>query len=142
VIYLAGYIAPGRATDKLTRAVTGSRFSHVELTDGQWWLAASWRDGGVRAKRIREDPGHWVKTPLRDGEMLWERMAQHIGARYDFWGAVLGPTLGINPNNPSRWFCSELFAASRGLPRPWTYCPGRVMALELKTEPRTRFARQ
>ncbi|MEO9630961.1 MAG: hypothetical protein ABJG14_11035 [Sulfitobacter sp.] len=127
MIYLAGYVAPGRLTDKLTRFFTGSPVSHVELTDGRWWLAASWRDGGVRTKKIEEVPGHWIKVPMADGETVWHFMEQYIGARYDLIGAITGPTTGLNLGRCEDWFCSEIMAGGQGHPKPWTVSPGAIM---------------
>lgn len=112
MIYLAGYVAPGLFTDKLTRFVTGSPVSHVELTDGRW-----------------------IKVPMADGEAVWHFMEQYIGARYDLIGAITGPTTGLNLGRCEDWFCSEIMAGARGHTKPWTVCPAGLWTA-CKTVPR------
>lgn len=126
MIWLAGYVARGKPMDWLVRAVTFSPVSHVELTDGETWLSASLRDGGVRMKRMRPKPGHWLLEPLPDGKGrdAWDFMARQIGARYDLRGAIIGPVLGLDVGVSDAWFCSEIIAAALGWDDPHTVAPG------------------
>lgn len=114
MIYLAGYVGRGKPLDWCIRAATASRYSHVELVDAprSSWASASWRDGGVRAKRIKPKAGHWhlTRLPTERGRAAWEFVAAEAGKGYDVAGAVFGPTLGLRLGAPDRWFCSELIA--------------------------------
>lgn len=114
MIYLAGYVGRGRPLDWAIRAATASSYSHVELVDDQRsaWASASWRDGGVRVKRIEPKLGHWdlKRLPTERWRAAWEFVAEQGGKPYDIAGAMFGPTLGLRLGAPDRWFCSELIA--------------------------------
>lgn len=96
----------------LIRWVTGSRWSHVALVDGDEVIEAVWPR--VRVARLsdvlRAYPAHTYAdlpctTPL--GVLLAAR--SQVGKPYD-WTALLGLLLRRDWQLDRRWFCSELVA--------------------------------
>lgn len=132
---IALYVGRGDWTDRLIRAVTRSPYSHVELVDlarsgpaRMHCVSASMRDGGVRVKLIDVTPGHWKIVPLAAwaSPQAFRKASLYAGQRYDLWGAVLGPTLGLGLHNVDRWFCSELVGWALGLPKSHALSPGHL----------------
>lgn len=124
--------------DQAIRAVTRSRYSHVEMIAGKastgalhWCISASPRDGGVRAKRIYLRPDHWDLVHVRaDPVRARAAIMTHAGAPYDLVGALASPLRLPFPVGPRDWlFCSEIVAATLRLPEPWAYSPGRLAAV-------------
>lgn len=112
----------------LVRKWTSSPYSHVELvfSDGMAG-SSSFADGGVRLKQIDFGPQHWdfiaLPAHLESAARAWFEL--HVGDKYDLRGNaqfILAPA----GNDESRWFCSEAFAASLGIPEPWRYDPGTL----------------
>jgi hypothetical protein len=118
-----------RLFDWLVRLVTRSPYSHCEIViDGVCW-SSSIRDGGVRAKRIDLDSGHWHVIPLHtDPARALAWFKSHMGQGYD-WLGVLRFIVPFIPQRAGRWFCSEACAAALGLPCPSHYSPGGLAAL-------------
>jgi hypothetical protein len=126
------YRASGRWQDAAIRAATGSPYSHVELLFGPVvdgaaaCISASKRDGNqVRVKPIRFKPGHWdfLDVPALDPAATWARAHAHLGAPYDFLGAVLTITPWARAS-ANRWFCSQLLGHAAGLSDPHVLTPG------------------
>lgn len=110
--------------DRLTCAWTKSRYSHCELVIDGLCYSSSKRDGGVRAKQINLDSGHWHVFDVKgDAEAAKQWFREHFGARYDVAG-LFGFVLPWRTHNPDRWFCSEACAAALKIPEPWQLSPG------------------
>lgn len=126
MIRLAFYIGAGRVDDRVIRWVTRSPFSHVELVapDGRA-ISSSGRDGGVRWADIDFRSGRWtlVAVPWAPADTL-ERIAEHLGARYDFAGLLGAQVVNLRRGDPRRWFCSEICAHALGMASPSRYAPG------------------
>jgi hypothetical protein len=91
--------------------VTHVEAIHAEHTDGTVTIAsASLRDGGVRSKRVRLNPAHWliVDVPQWDVARSIELLAATNGMPYDWRGAVA--TAFPGSQDSSRWFCNEWVA--------------------------------
>lgn len=135
---LAFYKAKGTWVDQLIRLVTRSPYSHVELiTEPDLYFAdgsmrctsSSLRDGGVRVRNIILKPGHWdiVEVEWYAGDLPYF-FKQFIGAKYDFAGLIFSQFFNWRRQDNQRWFCSELIAASLGIPNPSSYSPGELKA--------------
>lgn len=87
--------------------VTHVEAIHAEHDDGTTTIAsASLRDGGVRSKRVRLNPLHWliVDVPIWDVQRSIELLAMTEDAAYDIRGAVATVFLG-SPDS-DKWFCN------------------------------------
>lgn len=118
-----------RATlwDRIICLVTGSRFSHVELSfvdNDPLYLcwSSSTRDKGVRCANIDIRSGHWELVPL-DINTSDEWFIQHKGKSYDYVG-LIGTIIKLPFfSSKNKWFCSEIIAEFLGLPSSWKYTP-------------------
>lgn len=126
---IAGYVGFGRPLDWIIRAGTLDIISHTELVHGDWWVSASWRNGGVKCRKIIPKPAHWTYVDLPDdiGAQAFAFVMSHEGAPYDIPGALFGPTLGIRTEINGKWFCHEILGAAIGLPKPWRLNGTRLM---------------
>lgn len=129
--------AVAKAADSLVRAVTLSRYSHVEVIAGTadldapaWCVSSSFRDGGVRGKTITLRADRWdlVEVPGPCFTPVNRFLSLRGGMPYDFLGALLSPLrLPTEPRTTKgAWFCSEVAAQIMGVPDPWAYSPGRL----------------
>lgn len=147
-LYVAGYKAPGKLTDKVVRAALSVRhftpviYSHVELLVDrpyplgnfyndylQHSLAASKRDDNeVREKPIYFTAGHWDFVELRhDPDInVWEEAETLIGTPYDLWGAILCVTPWARLHPDKEW-CSGMIADICMWEDPETYDPHMIM---------------
>ena len=79
--------------------------------------SASYRDGGVRFKRIDldETPGKWVRAPViiepEEARAMRSWCEKHVGGRYDIPG-VLAFKLPFVRHRLNWWFCSEICTAA------------------------------
>lgn len=137
-----------RFLDQLICAVTGSRYSHVELVYdynpydrfGQCY-SSSPREGGIRPQLIDFNTGHWevftFSTDLSKSEInKW--FTQRLDCKYDWFGAV-GARFPFVKEEPSRWFCSEAVATCLNLPNPHSLSPQELFELIVEKEGTTRI---
>lgn len=112
--------------DRLICAITGSRFSHVELSiydslGSHMCWSASTRDGGVAYRRIINS-GNWEVIDLfidKDHEWFF----QHRYKKYDYLG-LIGTIIRLPFfSSKNKWFCSEIIAEFLGLKDSWKYTP-------------------
>lgn len=98
---------------------TFSRYSHVELvTSDGWCWSSSYRDGGVRRKRIDLTSGKWDVVDIGGDEpkaVAW--FFAHNGQHYD-WLGIVRFVLPFAKQRPGEYFCSEAVATALGLPEP------------------------
>lgn len=123
---LAFYRGRRTISDRVICAVTRSEFSHVEcLADDGRAISSSGRDGGVRWKSISFHPNRWeiVEVPWAPPDAV-DRIATHLGSRYDFWGLLGSQLLNFRRQSNQRWFCSEICAHALGMAAPHRYSPG------------------
>jgi len=96
---------------------TLSGYSHAELVIDGVCHSSSWRDGGVRARRINLASSRWTVVPVpgadADAARAW--FDAHMGARYD-WPGILSFISPVR-HHKDRWFCFEAVGAALGLPR-------------------------
>lgn len=113
-----------RIFDGITRFFTRGKYSHCEIAilqaDGAYLCyTSSYRDGGVRIKRMSLPSDKWDLIPiegLSDGEVRRYFTATQ-GSGYDLLGA-LGCVAGLR-QHPDRYFCSEwcynaIFGSNQG----------------------------
>lgn len=120
-----------RLQDRAIRLATRGRYSHVELIGrtvlhGAFarCLSSSGRDGGVRAKHILLRPESWDLVELRIEPLEPVNfICTRIGAGYDYTGLLFSQVLALGRHDETRWFCSEIIAASLGLPNPQRVSP-------------------
>ena len=115
----------GRHLDK-----TNYRHTEIILSSGIS-VSSSYLDKGVRFKQIDYNvPGMWDFFPLPDhlepGVIRWYK--EHEGEEYDNMGN-LRFMFGLVDEDKDKWFCTESNAASMGLPDPWRYSPGGLLAI-------------
>lgn len=112
--------------DRVICAITGSRFSHVELSyydslGSHMCWSASTRDNGVRLTRI-EPKDNWVIVDLlikKDPDWFFE----HRSKKYDYLG-LIGTIIHLPFfSSKNKWFCSEIIAEFIGLKDSWKYTP-------------------
>lgn len=116
---------------------TLSRYSHVELVIDGVCYTSSARDGGVRAKRIDLESGHWdvvtLPADFRDEAKALAWFRSHLGQRYDWLGVFrFAPFLRWLPHRPRQWFCSEAVAAALGFPDPETWTPADLAGVVME----------
>lgn len=103
---------------------------HAEHDNGEVTIAsASYRDGGVRSKRCKLNPAHWVivDVPMLDVGQSIAYFKKNDGKPYDKKGAWATLLPGNNPDDKE--FCSESFLASVGVPAAGTFGPHHVAAI-------------
>ena len=112
--------------DNLICYITGSRFSHVELStydsfNSHMCWSASNRDGGVRYVRIEvKDNWEILDLPVHK-DPNW--FFQHRSKKYDYLG-LIGTIIHLPFfSSKNKWFCSEIIAEFIGLKDSWKYTP-------------------
>lgn len=114
----------GLLLDRLIARHDDGPYSHVEIVfDDRPRLgtspcfSSSWRDGGVRFKRLRlggEEAGQWDLIPVRLDPRQVDKLRRwcvgRIGGRYDVPG-VLAFKLPCVRHRLGWWFCSEICVA-------------------------------
>lgn len=143
---VAHYIGAHRGDDLLARIGWAAvravqrgpwrRVTHVEAIhevheDGTCTIASSsLRDGGVRDKRVRLTPGHWliVDVPQWDVRASVDLLEDTRGMPYDWRGA--GATVLPLRQSPAGYFCTEWVAAPY-LRAPHLFGPAQLAAITL-----------
>ena len=140
--YIGNHSADGlaaRAGWALTRYTQAGPFGqvthceaiHEEFSNGEVLIAsASLRDGGVRAKRVRMNPAHWmiVNCPVWSVSASIDLFEKTKGNGYDLRGALATRLPGNH--NSDRWFCNEWVGAPF-LPAPQNFGPHQFAAVTL-----------
>jgi hypothetical protein len=84
--------------------------THVEFHLDGTGYSSSYRDGGVRAKKIDLNK-NWIYTELLITEeqrsLLLEFFEKEKGKKYDLKNIFFNKILGLKRDNPDRWICSE-----------------------------------
>lgn len=129
-----------RAGWYLTRLVQKGEYKHVthceaihrEHSDGSVTIASSsLRDNGVRSKRVKLNPAHWmiVDVPQWDVRQSIKFFKEHDDVLYDIRGALA--TVLPGREDSSRMFCNESVGASVGLKTPHCFQPAQFAAISL-----------
>lgn len=104
----------GQITSSAIKAFTASPYHHVGIIDGDLVIEAR-MFSGVICSQISEykNRGDWlvVEIPVEDEGKAIEFARAQLGKRYDLAGAV-GLPFRASWQDPSKWYCSELLAAS------------------------------
>lgn len=111
---IAFYKGSGDYIDAMIRWWTKSPYSHSEIvfSDGMWF-SASYRDDGVRFKKIEPKDGNWDYVTLDADESAVRSWCQRQHGGYDFVAIMLlvAKVPMIRPDR-KRWFCSEICTAA------------------------------
>lgn len=115
--------------NRLTSWWTEGPYSHTEIlfSDGMSG-SASFRDKGVRLKRIEYEPSKWdfLVPPKGLGENLARAYIEsRLGHRYDVKGLASFVLQNLKDNG-KRDFCSEVCMGALGYPESWRYSPNLV----------------
>ena len=133
-IKLAFYKGKGDWKDKFIRFWTRSKYSHVELVLGEYWISTSPRINAVAKRKINYHPENWDivdasnKSKYSSEEIL-ERYEKIKGAKYD-WLAIFFSVGIFNLlnncilENKDKYICSETAAYLIGLDNACKYDPG------------------
>ena len=123
-VYIAFYKSQSHVFNRAVSWWTRGPYSHVELVVNGVWYSSSFRDGGVRAKKIDHDPNHWdlIPAPWIDVQSAVDWFHQHMDLKYDVLGLV-GFVARRVPDSRHMYFCSEAVAASIGFDEPWRLDP-------------------
>ncbi|MEM7809227.1 MAG: hypothetical protein AAF561_14050 [Planctomycetota bacterium] len=115
----------GRMLDRLVARHDPGPHSHVELVFDERprlgtsvCFSSSWRDGGVRFKRLQlggDRADRWDLVPVRLGPRQVDRLRRwcvnQVGGRYDIPG-VLAFKWPCVRHRLNWWFCSEIMIAA------------------------------
>lgn len=116
-------IALHKFTHWLICLVTRSQYSHCELVIDGMCYTSSVNDGGVRAKYLNLESGHWdVLDVSGDKAAAKAWFDARMGKAYD-WVGVMRFLIPFMSKNADQWFCSEAVAESLGIPDAYTYTP-------------------
>jgi hypothetical protein len=91
--------------------VTHVEAIHTEYSDGSVFIASSSiRDNGVRGKRVKLNPAHWMIVDMPQWDTLLSvNFLEHTKyAPYDWRGAIA--TCMPGHENDNSWFCNEWVA--------------------------------
>lgn len=114
------------------RQVTHTEMILDEMADGSVLIgSSSLRDGGVRIKKTKLTPGHWliVDVPSWDVGQSFKWFEKHKGDQYDLRGALA--TVLPGSQYYDRWYCSEACAASVGIVEPQLFGPAQYAAIAM-----------
>lgn len=136
MVRLAFYKAQDHLFNRLVAWWTNGPYSHVEVIleekDGEYvCLGCSFRDGGVRLKKMPLPADRWDIVEYTYADVSVERAydwyAFYREAKYDLLGlfGFIGRR-GVQDNR--RWFCSEAVADILRLHEPWRYDPNTLYA--------------
>lgn len=128
-MHVAFYKGKTRLFNRLVSWWLRGPYSHCELVlqtspDGVSLCASSsFMDGGVRLKNMVLDPDHWNLVLVGGSPAkAWSWAVDHEDDHYDVLG-LLGFVWRRQPDDKTKWFCSEAVAAMLGLPDPWRFDP-------------------
>jgi hypothetical protein len=114
------------------RQVTHTEMILDEMADGSVLIgSSSLRDGGVRIKKAKLNPAHWliVDVPSWDIGQSFNWFIKHKGDKYDLWGALA--TVLPSSQYYDRWYCNEACAASVGIVEPQLFGPAQYAAISM-----------
>ncbi len=127
--------------DHIICALTGGRFSHVELVlyktkdDLYLCFSSSHRDRGLRFKEIDIHSGSWVfiePENLPTLAAIGDFYSRYKNARYDYIGLVSTVYPMANFNITNRLFCSELVSEVFNIKHPYKVSPQGLYDLLIK----------
>ena len=126
-MYLAFKVKAETLVERLIAFFTGSSKVHCELVTSlykdQFFGYTSMPFEGVTKHWVRYEPDAWefLKIPDTECVNVLDFYEKTKNRRYDYLGC-LGFVFG-NPDDPSRYFCSEWCAECLGLENPSKYTP-------------------
>lgn len=117
----------------LIRAWTRSPYSHCEMALDGTGYSSSLMDGGVRAKKIDFNSGHWdlIPVPWINEFAVKDYYDATRHQTYGYMVLVLSQFLNRNYNSSRSVICSEWCAEVMGIPSPSMYSPARLAELVL-----------
>lgn len=126
---IAFYTGRSRIFNKLVCWWLRGHISHGELvlsTDASGvseCASSSFMDDGVRVKKMRLNPAHWVLLPV-DGDEAFARrwLLEHEEDRYDLLG-LFTLVWRRGPSDSGKCWCTEAIAAMLNYDDPWRFDP-------------------
>jgi len=117
VVFYKAWVA-GNILDKLVTVWTMGPYSHCELLfSDNICFSSSWRDKGVRFKKINLLPDRWIAVEIpttKEQEKnirAWCKEREDKGEVYDWWG-IANFVLPFIKQKDDDWFCSEVCIAA------------------------------
>lgn len=135
-IYLAFQKGQRRWIECLTRFVTRSRYSHVEIFVSRGtprpgatytFLSSDSWSGQVRLREETLDPDIWeiVHVPWAPHD-AWDRGLALLGKSYDKMALLLTHVFNFRRKTPDAYICTDVCGHALGLTNPYTYAPGEL----------------
>lgn len=94
---------------------TKSKYYHIELIFGDYWISSNAECGGVTISPLAPLKHTWEYHDLGDIEITTKQLEyvkefikQQEGKKYDWLGIVCSQTLPFNWHSKNKWFCSEI----------------------------------
>lgn len=130
-VKLAMYKGKGGIGNAAIRWWTDSEYSHCELVVEGWCYSSSLMDGGVRAKKIDLDSGHWdvYELPWANATDILHYFHKSDPYKYSIVSLVTSQVFNRNKKEDTKQFCSQWCANALGLPSSSTYSPKTLLAL-------------
>lgn len=135
-IFLAFQKGQRRKCEWLTRFVTRSRYSHVEIFTSRgtprpgatysFISSDSWSDS-VRTRDEVLDPDLWdiLAVPWAPAD-AWDRAKSLLGRGYDKRALILTHFLNLRLKNDGKFICTEVCGQAIGLTDAFKYSPGEL----------------
>jgi len=128
-LIIALYKAQDHLFNKAVAWWTKGLYSHTELIFSNGMSgSSSFRDGGVRVKKIAYKPEKWDFIVLPHGwheGVAKDWFAYHAGEGYDNMG-IVGHVWPPTPDTKDRWVCSEAVLAALGYEESWRFGPNDI----------------
>lgn len=135
-IFLAFQKGQRRKCEWLTRFVTRSKFSHVEIFKSRgtprpgatysFISSDSWSDS-VRARDEVLDPDLWEVLPVPWAPVdAWDRAKGLLGSAYDKRALVLTHFLNLRRKDEGKYICTEVCGHAIGLTDAFKFSPGEL----------------
>jgi len=128
----AGWALTRMVQRGLYQRVTHTEMILDEMAGGSVLIgSSSLREGGVRIKKAKLTPGHWmiVDVPSWDSGQSFNWFIKYKGDKYDLRGALA--TVLPGSQYFDRWYCNEACAASVGIVEPQLFGPAQFAAITM-----------
>lgn len=138
-IFLAFQKGQRRKCEWLTRFITRSRYSHVEIFTSRgnprpgatytFISSDSWSDS-VRACAEVLDPNLWDVLPVPWAPVdAWDRARALLGSAYDKRALILTHFLNLRLKDEGKFICTEVCGEAIGLTEAFKYSPGELFTI-------------
>jgi hypothetical protein len=133
---IALYKAKDHLFNRLTAWWTKGPYSHTELIFSNGMSgSSSFRDGGVRVKKVIYKPEKWDFIVLPHGwheGLAKDWFAIQGGEGYDTMG-IVGHVWKPVADDKNKWVCSEAVLAALGYEQSWRFSPNDIAPMLMTT---------